>query len=124
MTLVTLLENLEQKSPVRAALFLDNYGKPEQNIDNQVSSQRLQQVARNRQLLIVVIEILKLCAVQNIPLRGHRNDGPLGQILINDTNDGNFRHLLRLKISCSEDLKKIFEEADGVAKYTSKTIRN
>ena len=35
------------------------------------------QILRNRQLLRSIVETIILCSRQNIPLRGHRDDGPL-----------------------------------------------
>ena len=60
-----------------AANFLQVMKKPCEDIGNQLSSQRLMEVERNRNILHTVIPLLQMCAVQNIPLRGHHDDGSL-----------------------------------------------
>jgi len=85
----------------------------------------LLQVEQNRDLLRPQIEILKLCAVQNISLRGHRDDGELGSDVIQPENDGNYRHLLRFRMaSGDESLKMAISHAGANCKYISKTIQN
>ena len=79
-------------------------------------------------MIAVVIDTLKLLAVQNIAIRGHRDDGKLflqGGNVINSENDGNFRHFLRLRLENGDvKLKETFQSADRNATYTSKTIQN
>jgi len=85
----------------------------------------LLQVEQNRQLLRPQIETLKLCAVQNISLRGHRDDGDLGSDVVQAVNDGNYRHLLRFRIASGDEaLKNSLTNASANAKHTSKTIQN
>ena len=36
-----------------------------------------EEIARNRSALLSIIETVKLCALQNITFRGHRDDGPI-----------------------------------------------
>jgi hypothetical protein len=63
------------------------------------------------------VETLKLCAVQNISLRGHRDDGELESDVIQAVNDGNYRHLLRFRIkSDDEALKNAVSNASARAK--------
>jgi hypothetical protein len=72
-----------------------------------------------------------VCAVQNIALRGRRDDGNLlnpsdsDSSCITEINDGNFRTLLRLRIDAGDiELKENIQAAPSYAKYTSKTIQN
>lgn len=85
----------------------------------------LLQVQQNRDLLRSQVDILKLCAVQNISLRGHRDDGELGLEVIQPVNDGNYRHLLRFRMSSGDEaLKSAMARAGGNSKYCSKAIQN
>ena len=74
------------------------------------------------------METIKLCGAQNIPLRGHRDDGKLdnqGSNVVAAENDGNFRHLLRYRVQGGDSLlQRLVETAPGNAKYTSKQIQN
>lgn len=113
-----------------AANFLKVMKNPCQDIGNQLCSQRLAEVEKNRNILRTVIPLLQLCAVQNISLRGHRDDGYLmlqnGNV-INPENDGNFRHLLRYRIDAGD---KAFEQhirncnIHKLPTYISKTTQN
>jgi len=55
--------------------FLITYHAPQLEVINQVNSQRLAQIQGNRSRLRPIIETIILCGRQNIPLRGHRDDG-------------------------------------------------
>ena len=83
------------------------------------------QVDQHRELLRPQIETLKLCAAQNISLRGHRDDGKLGVDVIQPLNDGNYRHLLRFRVASGDEaLKRAMNAAASNARYMSKTIQN
>lgn len=113
-----------------AANFLKVMKNPCKDIGNLLCSQRLMEVEKNRNILRTVIPLLQLCAVQNISLRGHRDDGYLllknGNV-INSENDGNFRHLLRYRIDAGD---KAFEQhisdcnIHKLPTYISKTTQN
>ncbi|KAF0725870.1 52 kDa repressor of the inhibitor of the protein kinase-like [Aphis craccivora] len=86
-----------------------------QIIVNQVNSFRFKQVTENRERLKPIIETLILCGKQNIPLRGHRDDGEL----LNSNqqtlkNDGNFREILRYRVQSRDMiLKKHLESSSS-----------
>jgi len=97
-----------------------------QIIVNQVNSFRFKQVTENRERLKPIIETLILCGKQNIPLRGHRDDGELlnsnQQTLKNDVN---FREILRYRVQSRDMiLKKHLESSSSRATYISKEIQN
>ena len=48
---------------------------PDLDVRNLIDTERTKQIARNRLVLGAVIDTLKLLGAQNIPLRGHRDDG-------------------------------------------------
>lgn len=104
--------------------FLKNYHNPETSVVNQVNSQRLVQLKENRERLRPIIESILFLGRQNIPLRGHRDDGPLdeeGGL----NNEGNFRELLRFKVSSGDlKLKEHLKTASSRATYISNTTQN
>lgn len=110
---------------VQAGLdFLQSYHNPDKSIDNQVNSQRLQQVQENRERLRPIIESIVFLGRQNIPLRGHRDDGRLDEEA-GPSNEGNFRELLRFKISSGDEtLKRHLATASSRATYIGNTTQN
>lgn len=110
---------------VQAGLdFLQSYHNPDKSIDNQVNSQRLQQVQENRERLRPIIESIVFLGRQNIPLRGHRDDGRLDEEA-GPSNEGNFRDLLRFKISSGDEtLKRHLATASSRATYIGNTTQN
>lgn len=82
------------------------------------------EISRNRQALQSIIKIVLICAKQNIPLRGHRDDG---DVLLSapDHNDGNFRALVRLAVESGDTaLENHLKSSWKNATYVSKTIQN
>ena len=67
------------------------------SVADKISTSWKQQASLNRQALASIIQTIKFCGRQNIPLRGHRDYGPLFQIDDFETaqNEGNLRALLR-----------------------------
>lgn len=97
-------------------------------VSNKVNSHRLRQVQENRKRLIPIIDSILFLGRQNIPLRGHRDDGDLLQQKETDgsvANEGNFRELLRYRINAGDhELKIQMETARARATYISKTTQN
>lgn len=87
---------------------------------------RQDEIKRNRSALQSIVETVKLCALQNIAFRGHRDDGPIdpsGNMPL--LNDGNFRALLRFRIQSGDvSLQEHLSKAASNATYVSKTIQN
>ena len=74
-----------------------------------------------------VVETVFVAATQNISLRGHRDDGRVDpeENVVSETNDGNFRTLLRMKAQAGDDtLAEHLKKAPGNAMYVSKTAQN
>ncbi|KAG0420159.1 hypothetical protein HPB47_003636, partial [Ixodes persulcatus] len=68
----------------------------ENDLANQICSQRLQQVKENRRRLVPIVESIIFLGRQNIAFRGHRDDGALLQRENEGSlasNKGNFREL-------------------------------
>lgn len=109
--------------------FLAYYYKPEVNIANQISSQRMAQVAENRDRLRPIIKIIILCGRQNIPLRGHRDDGEIfgtnTDLSHVSSSEGNFRALLKFRIDAGDSvLERHLSSTSSTATYISKTVQN
>ena len=110
----------------RALEFTKRAKDPTSHADVQLISHRKQQVLQNKQALVSIVETVKFTAIQNIALRGHRDDGriePDG--CYPPDNDGNFRMLLRFRINSGDTaLQKHLRHASGNALYTSKSTQN
>jgi len=112
--------------------FLITYHAPQLEVINQVNSQRLVQVQENRPRLRPIIETIILCGRQNIPLRGHKDDGYVLEQNLNTVesvssvnNDGNFRELLRFRVAAGDTkLENHLKNASANATYIGKNTQN
>ncbi|EEC17858.1 hypothetical protein IscW_ISCW024768, partial [Ixodes scapularis] len=100
---------------------------PEKSVENQVSAHRLAQVNENRRRLVPIIKSIIFLGRQNVPLRGHRDDGVLTGISASSdvVNEGNFREILRFRVQRGD--KKLAEHLSGSSSretYVSKTTQN
>ena len=78
-------------------------------------------IFKNRLKLIPIIKTVLLCARQNIPVRGHRDDSKHYEAL----DSGNFQALLNFRVdSGDESLKEYFSTAPENATYISKSTQN
>jgi len=106
--------------------FLRIYRKPELKILSQVNTQHAAQVRENQARLKPIVESIIFLGLQNIPLRGHRDDG----CLLDDAdessvNEGNFRELLKFWVNAGDSaLKDHLMNASARATYISKTVQN
>ena len=97
---ITVHENAEyhKTSMVRATCFLASMAK-NTTVSTVLDSGRSQQIEENRQRLRPIVSTVIFCGRQNIPLRGHRDDGTLSTVNENEAgsvvNEGNFRALLQ-----------------------------
>ena len=79
--------------------FLKHTKDLEKSIKNQIDRQKLQQITEDKKRLIPIIESIIFLGPQNIPLRGHRDDGPLLEAdESSDVNERNFPELLRFRM--------------------------
>ena len=108
--------------------FLNAYHNPSGDILNQLSTQRAKQAAENRQRLKPIIDSIIFLGRQNIPLRGHRDDGcMLDQDGCDSStvNQGNFRELLKFRVKAGDKaLETHLQTASARATYISKTVQN
>ena len=83
--------------------FLKAYHNPQLDVANQMNTQHLKQVSENRERLRPIVENLLFMGLQNIPLRGHRDDGALLDEFEDPMlKEGNFRELLRLRVAAGD----------------------
>ncbi|CAH2315613.1 52 kDa repressor of the inhibitor of the kinase-like [Pelobates cultripes] len=114
-----------QESVTEGKAFLKTYHSPDNEIVNQINSHRLQKVKENQERIRPIIESIIFLGRQNIPLRGHRDDGALMDDSTPDVNEGNFRELLRYRVSSGDKmLEKHLLTASSRATYISKSTQN
>uniref|UniRef100_A0A3B4X175 TTF-type domain-containing protein n=1 Tax=Seriola lalandi dorsalis TaxID=1841481 RepID=A0A3B4X175_SERLL len=101
---------------------MDGYKQSHQpgrgNVINQLNNDASQSfIERNRQHLMVVIDLVLFCAKQEIPLRGHRENP--------DTlNKGNFLELLNLVSKYDPEIKRRLDELPNNGKLLHHDIQN
>jgi len=120
--------NLYHKNAVlQAEEFLSRYEQPEKEVINMIDSERKRQILENRERIRPIIETIIFLARQNIPLRGHRDDGDLLTMASSNTsviNEGNFRELLRFRIKSGDKiLENHLKTTHAKATYISNTIQ-
>ncbi|XP_053547017.1 52 kDa repressor of the inhibitor of the protein kinase-like [Bombina bombina] len=114
-----------RESVIEGKAFLKTYHSPDNEIVNQINSHRLQKVKENQERIRPIIESIIFLGRQNIPLRGHRDDGALMDDSTPDMNEGNFRELLRYCVSSGDKmLEKHLLTASSRATYISKSTQN
>lgn len=115
-----------KSNAMRADNFIAVYSKNCQNIIQKLDSARAIQIEQNRKRLLPIIQTIILCGRQEIALRGTNDYGPLS--LDNSEpiyNDGNFRALLRMRVSCEDkNLTYHIENQALNATYISPMIQN
>lgn len=115
-----------KSNAMRADNFVAVYSKNCQNIIQKLDSARAIQIDQNRKRLIPIIQTIIICGRQEIALRGTSDYGPLSLENSEPTyNDGNFRALLRMRISCEDkNLTYHIENQALNASYISPMIQN
>ena len=122
----TAHEQLEyhKQSMMQADEFLTRMKDPSTDILNAIDNTRKRQVEDNRRRLIPVIKTVIFCGRQELPLRGHRDEGPL----LADApqhNDGVFRAALRFRLDAGDaDLAAHLSSAQANATYLSWETQN
>ncbi|XP_060864369.1 52 kDa repressor of the inhibitor of the protein kinase-like [Metopolophium dirhodum] len=90
-----------------------------QNIETTLDTAMTRKVEQNRQKLIPIIETILFCGLQNISLRGHRDDGSINSVDDDIKNQkGNFKALLKFRINAGDQiLKEHFKSATKNTTY-------
>lgn len=100
--------------------FMETYIKPSTRIDHSLDRQCQQLSEQNKHILSVIADTVKLCGMQGIPLRGHRDDSTADHT----TNRGNFLAILEHTAKVDPILNTHLEQGKKNQRYTSKTIQN
>jgi len=94
------------------------------DVRNLSSTARNEAIKYNRKRLASIVETVLFCGRQNLPLRGHRDSGPL-DVTEPFENDGNFRALLRFRISSGDQvLEDHCLKSAKNAQYISPNVQN
>nr|CAI5827617.1 unnamed protein product [Callosobruchus analis] len=111
-----------------ASNFMTCYKNPKYELENLLSKSRLQKIEENRRRLKPIIKTIIFLGRQNIPLRGHRDDGPLFSDVDQDqylNNEGNFRELLRFRVDAGDkELENHLLSTTARTTYISKRTQN
>ncbi|XP_025413657.1 uncharacterized protein LOC112685848 [Sipha flava] len=110
-------------SIIRSEEFIKVMENKKSNIANEIDTSQKKQVIENRAILHPIIQTIILCGKQNIALRGNNDSGKIYNESI-ETNDGNFRSLLRFKSLADSVLDKHLKNATSFASYTSPNVQN
>lgn len=101
--------------------FLSTYTNPEARVDAIVERKGKAVSDQNKHILSVIVGAVKLCGMQGLPLRGHRDDNTADNPL---TNQGVFKAILDHTAKSDPILQEHLEYGKKNQKYTSKTIQN
>lgn len=117
--------NYHQANVVASQNFLMVMEGKSKDVVVQMRLQEMKTVEENRKKLIPIIKTIILCGRQNIPFRGHRDDGSLESESSYGHGEGNFRALLKFRIDAGDEI--LHEHVKTCAKnasYISKTTQN
>lgn len=96
---------------------------PERSVAGQLNAEFSKQQSKNRALLRPVIDVIRHCIVNGIPLRGHRDDNE-STLSTESCGKGNFKETLALVARFHPDLASHIANGPKNAKYDSKTTQN
>ncbi|KAJ8876829.1 hypothetical protein PR048_021276 [Dryococelus australis] len=97
--------------------------KRKETIDMQLDHSRKKDTENNRERLHGVVETIRLCGLQNFPLRDHADSGHISLSIPVD-NDANFRSLLRYRANEEDQaLQDHIENSSHNVMYTSPRIQ-
>ena len=116
-----------KNSQILLIRFLDEYRVKEVVINKVFDSTHKENIRKARKAITPIVDTLKLCGHQNIPLRGHKystkNHPEVGKSGL--TNSGNFVELLMYRVrGADKTLENHLQNAPRNAKYTSTDIQN
>lgn len=87
------------------------------SVAEQLGSTRAEQIKKNRHYITTIAEVLLLCCLQEISMRGHREDE-------GSENKGNFREILALVAKHDPNVQQRLLHGPRNAVYTSPKIQN
>ena len=112
-----------KKDQILLIKFLDEYRGKEVPINKVFDSTHKENIKKAREAITPIVDTLKLCGRQNIPLRGHKdstkNHPEVGKSGL--TNSGNFLELLMYRVKGGiKLLKTIFRMLHEMQSYLSR----
>lgn len=106
--------------------FISVFEQRQKDVCTQLDKQFSVSAQENRKKLAPIIKTVLLCGRECLPLRGHRDSGPLSPL--DDeaaVGEGKFKALLRFRIDAGDEcLKQHLKNAPANATYTGKNIQN
>lgn len=105
---------------VTGKTFIETYTKPGTRIDSLIDRQRQELSDRNKHILCVIADTVKLCGMQGLALRGHRDDSTADK----KSNRGNFMAIVENTAKNDPILHEHLEYGKKNQRYTSKTTQN
>ena len=100
--------------------FLGTYINPETRVDSIIIEKGQEHSDRNKHILSIIVDTVKLCGMQALPLRGHRDDSTAES----DANKGVFNAIIKLAAKRDNILRDHLEQGMRNQQYTSKTTQN
>lgn len=108
--------------------FILVMGGKEDDVISRMNAAQKALIEENKKKLIPIIKTIMFCGIQNIPLRGHRDDGKLFAETEKEATracEGNFRALLKFRIDAGDkELDLHIQSCGKSTSYISKTIQN
>lgn len=116
-----------KNAALQAIDFLTTYSEPSKEIINILHSKRNEEIQENRARLRPIIDSIVFLGRQNIPLRGHRDDGRemFGGQNESVINCGNFKEILKFRVDSGDHLlENHLRTSHSNATYISNVIQN
>lgn len=108
----------------KCSAFIDNY-KSGKSVSIMLDKKLQSIICENRKRLIPMIKSIIFCGHNNIPLRGHRDDGQFQIDSAIAGEQGIFRSLLAFRLDSGDDiLQNHFDNCKKNATMISKTVQN
>ena len=121
------MNTYHQSSMATMGAYMQTAKQPDKAVDRLIDVERQRIVARNRNVLKALFDIVLLCGKQGTALRGHRDDG-VWRVDDDDdvevNNQGNFIELVKFRSRSDPVLADHLNTMPSNARYTSKTIQN
>lgn len=100
------LNEYHQDAVCKSMTFLERFVNPDTRIDTILENQSTDISNRNKHILFVIVEGIKLCGMQCLPLRSHRDDSTAECF----TNRGNFLAILEYAYRSDPIIKEHIEK--------------
>lgn len=111
-------------SAEKSSAFIDNY-KSSKSVKTILNKKSMAIIDKNKKRLVPIIKSIIFCGHNNLPLRGHRDDGQLEINSAINGDQGVFRSLLAFRLDSGDEiLREHLENCTKNATMISKTVQN